>query len=82
MPSGGFDLEGKLNFATEDLKNAGVVLFDFIDIEEKFMESTDKKRGDDILLYITSLSCSLSQTSFNKCIDHLSKALTQAHLGC
>lgn len=60
IPPTGFELDGKLNFATEDLKNAGVVLFDFIDIEEKFLESNDKKRGDDILLWVASLSCSLA----------------------
>ena len=82
IPPTGFELEGKLNFATEDLKNAGVVLFDFIDIEEKFLESNEKKRGDDILLWVASLSCSLAQTSFEQRTASMASAICQSHIGC
>lgn len=77
-----FQLEGALNLATFNLDNAGFMFFDFIEIEEKFVEPTEKKKGDDLINWMGSISCSLAQTNFDKCVDKLYKSKKQSHMGC
>ena len=46
------------------------------------MDPHDKKKGDDILYWMASLSCSYSQTNFERNVTHLKNVLKQSHIGC
>lgn len=70
-----FSLAGSLTYKQLDLEDAGKVLFEFVDLEDKTNVKTD-----DLISWLGTLSCSLMQTYFHGPVEQLITHLQEAHM--
>ena len=81
-----FEVDGTLTFKGKDITQAGGFIFDFVDLEEKFvLDDEDGRKNvveNDIIKTMKSLSMSMRELDFEKCVHRLKMALSEAHYKC
>lgn len=68
-------LTGSMSYKTLDLEDVGKILFDFIEVEDR-----KETRSDDLITWLGTLSCSLSQTYFHGQVENLITHSQEAHI--
>ena len=75
-----FPLVGSLEYKYKDIESAGGFIFDFVDIEDQFVN--DEKKNIDLIRWLKTLSTSLKQQNFEDSVERLKQNLSEAHNEC